>query len=123
MQTRRASYQSGILIDGRYRLLRCLGEGGMGCVWLARHEGLDAPVALKLLKPELCSSASAAPAEALIAEAHITAQVRHPAVVSVFDSGSTPWATPFSSWSTWRAAYWPRCSNKRVQFLPPQRCN
>ncbi len=83
-------YQSGTLIDGRYRLLRCLAEGGMGCVWLARHEGLDAPVALKVIKPEGCPAGADA-----LTEAHITAQLRHPAIVSIFDSGRTVWGDPF----------------------------
>src|SRR5262245_22038646 len=41
---------------GPYRLIRQIGGGGMGLVYLAEHETLRRPVALKLVRPELLDS-------------------------------------------------------------------
>lgn len=72
-------------IDGRYRLERLLGEGGMAAVYLARDERLERPVALKLLwgAPRV----SVAMAESFLREARIAASIRHPNVVQVLDFG------------------------------------
>ncbi|MGE0784610.1 MAG: serine/threonine protein kinase [Sandaracinaceae bacterium] len=47
----------GRTLDGRYRLKRVLGEGGMGVVYLATHEKLDKSVAVKVLRPEVSRDA------------------------------------------------------------------
>lgn len=47
----------GAIVDGRYRVLRVVGQGGFGVVYRAQHLGFDSPMALKLLKlPDECSS-------------------------------------------------------------------
>jgi serine/threonine protein kinase/WD40 repeat protein len=77
---------------GRYRILRPLGHGGMGSVFLARDVRLGRLVALKLLAQDLLGS------EALRAqfelEARATASLAHPNVVTLYDVGEhegRPW--------------------------------
>ena len=65
---------------GRFRLLDCIGRGGMGVVWSAHDDELDRTVAIKLLRPELSG-------RDLTAEARALARLAHPNVVSVFDVG------------------------------------
>ena len=75
-----------ILLAGRYRLVRELGEGGMATVYLARDLKHDRDVALKVLKPEL---ALALGAERFLAEIRVMATLQHPNLLPLFDSGET----------------------------------
>src|SRR5262249_38538499 len=68
----------------RYRLLRPLGAGGMGRVWLARHLVLDRTVAIKLIRSELLASAGAV--ERFRREARAVARLSHPNIVAAFDA-------------------------------------
>ncbi|MBI3817045.1 MAG: protein kinase [Planctomycetes bacterium] len=70
---------------GEFRLIRRLGEGGMGVVFLARQESLGRLVALKTLRQERVGSAESE--ERFIREARAIASIRHPSVVPVFASG------------------------------------
>src|SRR5436853_1609397 len=53
------SFGPGSVVAGRYRIERPLGEGGMGRVFAARQIGLERPVAVKILRPELAGDALA----------------------------------------------------------------
>jgi len=79
---------------GAYRLVRELGRGGMGAVWLAeRADGvLKRPVALKL--PHL-SSASGALRERIARERDILAALTHPNIARLYDAGFTSGGQPF----------------------------
>jgi serine/threonine-protein kinase len=66
---------------GRYALERELGRGGMGIVYLARDIGLDRPVAIKLLPPDL--SAQTRHRERFLREARMAARLSHPNIVPI----------------------------------------
>jgi eukaryotic-like serine/threonine-protein kinase len=71
-------------LEGRYRIESELGEGGMATVYLADDLKHDRKVALKVLKPEL---AAALGAERFLAEIRTTANLQHPHILPLFDSG------------------------------------
>ncbi len=73
-----------VVLGDRFRLVRKIGAGGMGEVWLAEDHTLDnRPVALKMLRPELAEDAAAI--VNLKREVVITRELRHPHIVGVFD--------------------------------------
>ncbi len=75
----------------RYALERVLGQGGMGTVYLARDLRHEREVAVKVLAPELAGTANAA---RFLDEIRLTAQLRHPHILPLFDSGVAdrrPW--------------------------------
>ena len=71
---------------GHCKLVRKLGQGGMGAVWLARHQTLDKDVAVKVLPPGFASDSEAV--ARFIREARSAARLEHPNVVQVLDAGS-----------------------------------
>jgi serine/threonine protein kinase/formylglycine-generating enzyme required for sulfatase activity len=73
---------------GRYLVIRLLGEGGFGRVFLARDEQLQRHVAVKVPHPHLLTRP--ADADAYLSEARTAARLDHPAIVPVFDVGATP---------------------------------
>jgi len=72
---------------GRYRVIKLLGKGGFGRVYLAHDDELDRPVAVKVPNPERISSAK--DLEAYLKEAKILARLEHPNIVPVYDAGRT----------------------------------
>ncbi len=75
----------GDVIDGRYRLLSMLGQGGMGQVFRAEHVGIKREVAIKLLHRELRDHEGIQ--ERVMREAFVTGRLDHPNCVSITDSG------------------------------------
>ena len=71
-------------LTGRYRIERELGEGGMAKVYLADDLKHERKVALKVLKPAL---AAAVGADRFLAEIKTTANLQHPHILPLFDSG------------------------------------
>ncbi|MFV1987763.1 MAG: protein kinase [Gemmatimonadota bacterium] len=71
-------------LSGRYQIERELGEGGMATVYLAEDLKHDRKVAVKVLKPEL---AAVVGAERFLAEIKTTANLQHPHILPLFDSG------------------------------------
>ncbi|MCU0682694.1 MAG: serine/threonine protein kinase [Polyangiaceae bacterium] len=80
-----ADLNEGLLVDGSVRLVRLLGQGGMGSVWVADHVRLGTQVAVKFLSPALAREA-----EAIVRfqhEAMAAAHIKSPHVVQTFDHG------------------------------------
>ena len=80
--------QVGQVIHNKYRLLRVIGDGGMGSVFEARHEVLGTTVALKFLHPEL--SRRSGLVQRFLQEARVSAQIQSPHVVRVTDVDQNP---------------------------------
>jgi serine/threonine protein kinase/dipeptidyl aminopeptidase/acylaminoacyl peptidase len=72
-------------LAGRYRLDAPIGEGGMATVYRARDLRHDRDVALKVLRPELAAIIGA---ERFLAEIKVTANLQHPNILPLFDSGT-----------------------------------
>src|SRR4026209_2786630 len=72
-------------LSDRYRIERELGRGGMATVFLAEDTRHHRRVAIKVLHPEL--SAVIGP-ERFLAEIRTTANLQHPNILPLFDSGS-----------------------------------
>ena len=76
---------AGIQAGARYRLVRELGRGATGVVYLARDAELDRDVAIKLLHPHLAGTEQADALRRFFHEARVMASLRHPNVVAVLD--------------------------------------
>ncbi|MBN2714854.1 MAG: protein kinase [Deltaproteobacteria bacterium] len=75
----------GYILDGRYHLLRELGEGGMGTVFEAEHQGLGKKCAVKVLHERVMSDSSTV--ERFKREAQIIGNIGHPNIVGAQDFG------------------------------------
>jgi serine/threonine-protein kinase len=76
------------LIEGRYRLERLLGTGGMAEVWLAEDQRLGRWVAVKALRESFSQLADAETVRAFEREATVIARLQHPGIVGVYDAGT-----------------------------------
>jgi len=75
----------GVQAGARYRLVRELGRGATGVVYLARDAELDRDVAIKLLHPHLAGTEQQGALDRFFHEARVMASLRHPNVVAVLD--------------------------------------
>ncbi len=76
----------GTQVTANVRLVELLGEGGMGSVWVAEHEGLQTRVAVKFIAADLIREDPTL-LERFNREAALTAQIKSPNVVQTFDHG------------------------------------
>jgi TOMM system kinase/cyclase fusion protein len=90
MQHSGAVLAPGIIFDGRYEIVSKLGEGGFGIVHKARQLSTGQPVALKVLRAsEGGGAASDTRVARFLREARLCAQLHHPNIVQLVDSGQT----------------------------------
>jgi serine/threonine protein kinase/Flp pilus assembly protein TadD len=70
---------------GPYRVLRVLGEGGMGVVYLAEQDSPRRAVALKVIRPGVASPAAL---RRFAQEAAILARLQHPGIAQIYEAGT-----------------------------------
>ncbi len=80
---------------GRYQVIRLLGEGAMGRVYLAADPDLGRDVAIKVLRLEAAGTAREAYIARFRNEARAAAKFMHPNVVAVYDAGVDPTLGPY----------------------------
>jgi serine/threonine-protein kinase len=73
-------------LGDRYRVEKAVGRGGMATVYLAQDLRHDRKVAIKVLRPDLTATVGA---DRFTREVKIAAQLSHPNILGVFDSGET----------------------------------
>src|SRR6202022_3786619 len=78
----------GSIIAERYHVLRKLGEGGMGQVYLAEHVKMGRKSAVKVLNPGMVHDADAI--SRFNREAANASRINHPHVAGIYDFGETP---------------------------------
>jgi serine/threonine protein kinase len=88
----RDEFAPGILLQDRYRLIKELGRGGMGVVYLGRDQRLDRSVAVKVILSHDGASSPSATMDSRVKssfadEARLGASLMHPAIATVFDYG------------------------------------
>ena len=70
-----------------YKMLRELGRGAMGLVYLAQHVGTGRKVALKLIAPETAATRSAV--DRFLREMSVISQLKHPNIVEFYEQGTS----------------------------------
>jgi predicted Ser/Thr protein kinase len=88
IQGAEASDLVGQIVADRYHVLRKLGEGGMGQVYLVEHVKMQRKSALKVMNPGMVKDADAI--SRFNREAANASRINHPNVASVYDFGETP---------------------------------
>jgi len=83
----------GKVLDGRYSIVRLLGNGGMGAVYLAHHVDLGKPVAVKIMHPQLMMDDRTV--QRFKHEIKAMSNLSHPNLISIIDAGSTDYGTPY----------------------------
>jgi serine/threonine protein kinase len=88
-------YGAGDVVDARYRLVRALGHGGMGTVWVAHDQVLEVHVALKLMSLRHRGSRQHTLSARLLQEARAAARLGHPGICRVLNFGTTQFGDPY----------------------------
>ena len=83
----------GRTIAGRYKLVKCIGQGGMGTIFEAEHTLIGSKVAVKLLHEAFAEQRE--PVQRLYREARATGSIGHPNIIKVHDVGETSEGVPF----------------------------
>src|ERR1043166_9357744 len=91
--SRGAFVKTGDVVEGRYRIVRTLGTGSMGAVYLAEHVLLKRRVAIKIVRPEMVKDSSVL--DAFMAEARAAGTLGHANIVECTDIGFTAAQVPY----------------------------
>ncbi|MBI5490287.1 MAG: serine/threonine protein kinase [Deltaproteobacteria bacterium] len=83
----------GKALEGKYQIIRIIGEGGMGVVFEARHLLLERKLAVKVLHADVATDAGVV--QRFHNEARVTAALGHPNIIEVTDMGILPSGAPF----------------------------
>jgi serine/threonine protein kinase len=83
----------GKVIADRYQIMSKLGKGGMGIVYLAKHQMMDRLVAVKMLQAEL--SHDELSVKRFVQEAKAASALNHPHIISLYDFGILPTGQPY----------------------------
>ena len=95
-----------------YELLKILGQGGMGVVYMARQSSINRTVALKMLKGK---DASAKEKDKFLAEAIVTGDLDHPNIVPIYDLGSNKDGALFYSMKRVKGTPWSDAIGEKSQ--------
>ncbi len=83
----------GALLDGRYRIVARIAEGGMGVVYRARHAIIDKDVAIKVLRPEYLANAEVL--QRFLTEAQAASAIGSEHIIDINDFGRLPSGATF----------------------------
>jgi serine/threonine protein kinase len=86
-------FEPGALVSGKYRIVRLIGDGGMGVVYEARHEMLGSGVALKFLHADLAKRPGLT--QRFMQEARVSATIQSPHVTHVTDVDTAQDGSPY----------------------------
>ena len=92
-EARDAVVRPGDVIDGRYKVIEVVGEGGMGTVYLAEHELIKRRVAVKVLRPDLAADGNVI--KRFMNEARAAGTLGHPNIVESTDMGFIDRTVPY----------------------------
>lgn len=83
----------GTIFNDKYEVIKPIGDGGSGAVYIANHLTLNAPVALKVLQAHIAAKSDSA--RRFHREAQLLGSISHPNIVSVKDFGVTEFGSPY----------------------------
>ncbi len=92
-ESERTVLEPNMVIASRFQLSQKLGEGGMGCVWKARHLTLGIDVAIKFIDASLARSDEVR--SRFAQEAQAAARIKSPHVVNILDYGTDVTGRPY----------------------------
>ena len=78
---------------GNYQVVRLIGEGAFGEVYLAENQHLERRAAIKVLRPVLALDKELV--RRFFNEARAASAIRHPSIIEIFDAGETPEGWPY----------------------------
>jgi serine/threonine-protein kinase len=84
---------AGLILDGKYKLIEKLGEGGMGAVYLGMHQYIGKKVAVKFLHREYAANQEVL--ARFYREARAATEIGHRSIIEVHDMGISPQGEPY----------------------------